>query len=160
MYNVPWHVFDLILTRHKSCVSYRNKLRGRMCSEKKNNRQPFVFKWCSHNMYDVETKTQVLFETETNNLTFRILYKTQQSYIIISLPSKRSDFPLSYNLFDLDSPQFRNKSPNDQRGIGVIIVIGHCLSPSTRANAPRWRRNARRMKGWKIASEFWIIQTH
>lgn len=26
---------------------------------------------------DVETKTQVLFETETNDLTFRILYETQ-----------------------------------------------------------------------------------
>lgn len=35
MYNVPRHVFDLILTRHKSCVSYRNKRRGRMFSEKK-----------------------------------------------------------------------------------------------------------------------------
>lgn len=81
-------------------------------------------------MYDVETKTQLLFETETNDLTFRKYFTEHSSHILLyHCRRKRSDFPLSYNLFDLDSPQFRNKSPNDQRKEGGYYCYWSLFKP-------------------------------
>jgi len=95
---------------------------------------------------------------------FEYFTKHSSHILLYHCRRKRSDFPLSYNSFDLDSPQSWNKSPNDQWVVGGWVYYYYCywslFKPSTRVNALRWRRNVRQMKGWKIASEFWIIQTH
>lgn len=66
-------------------------------------------------MYNVEQKPKCSLKSKLTIWHFEYFTKPSSHVLLYHCRQKRSDSPLSYNLFDLACPQFWNKSLNDKR---------------------------------------------